>query len=101
MDECKPLAAAGAPPRYCRWTTSPRHGKAMQLDPIKPTLTVLGIKRLNLNIMMCFQVLLSISICAATQWTAQGLVPFWMDPPGAGIGSNWAGDYTRPLFSST
>ena len=27
---------------------------------------------------------------ATSPWTAQGLVPFWMDPPGAGIGSNWA-----------
>jgi len=45
------------------------HGKAVQVDPIKPTLKAPGTKRLKLKyVLNGFQVLLSISTCAATPW---------------------------------
>ena len=46
---------------------SGRNGKAVQVDPIKPTLKAHGNKRLKLNVINCLQLLLSISTCAATQ----------------------------------
>ena len=41
-------------------------GKAVQVDPIKPTLKAPGIKLLNRNMTNRFQILLSNSTCAAT-----------------------------------
>jgi hypothetical protein len=46
------------------WTDS---GRAVQVDPIKPTLKAPGTERLKLALMDCFQNLLSSSTCAATQ----------------------------------
>jgi hypothetical protein len=43
-----------------------RHGRAVQVDSIKPMLKAPGTKRLNWNMMKCFQTLLSNSTCAAT-----------------------------------
>ena len=42
------------------------HGEAVQVAPIKPNLIAPGTKRLKLNTIDCFEVLLSKSTCAAT-----------------------------------
>ena len=59
MDECKPLPDGAALPRRgaalcqrvpARAGRRARHGRAVQVDPIKPTLKAPGTKRLKLNV---------------------------------------------------
>ena len=43
-------------------------GRAVQVDPIKPTLKAPWTQRLKLKVTFCFQILVSNSTCAATPW---------------------------------
>ena len=48
MDECKPLVGGGGARPLLR-LAGHRHGRAVRVDPIKPTLKAPGTKRLNLE----------------------------------------------------
>jgi len=61
VDECKPLAGGCGRQRSVRQV----HGRAVQVDPIKPTLKAPGSKQ---NMMNWSQPLLSNSTCAPTSW---------------------------------
>jgi len=109
VDECKPLSggrgAAAAPRRRRRCT---RRGRAVQLDPTKPTLTAPGAKRLKLKYddeplsNFAFSFKLRRYTAARAMWTAVHLGG--RPAQDVMVGSKLyteAGAYTRPLFSST
>ena len=86
MDECKPLGAGHSGPHLPvhagglgagsdslrRHVGADGHGKAVQVDPIEPTLKAPGTKRLKLKhdktAFNVASILLSNSTCAATPW---------------------------------
>ena len=74
----------------------------MQLEPMKATLKAPVIRRLKLNMMNCFQVLLSISTCASTPSASPESPRHFAPPapPDPAIATLLAGAYTRIHFSS-
>jgi hypothetical protein len=58
-NECKPLCGGGGVRwRVGRQRLRRRRGRAVQFDPIKPTLKAPGTKRLKLDMVNCFQLFL-------------------------------------------
>jgi len=70
-------------------------GRAVQVDPIKPTLKAPGYARLKLK---CDDMLSNFAFKLNLRRYMRALLPFHF--PHADY-SVWAGAYTRPLFSST
>ena len=68
MDECKPVPMGSSPASSLMKRTASARGRAVQVDPIEPTLKAPGPKLLKVRYDKSLSDLLSISTCAATAW---------------------------------
>jgi len=77
VEECKPLGMGGADPRTSKWS---RLGRAVQVDPIKPTLKAPGSERLILKYDQLLSTFAFKSNSRHYTWGAWGVSQAWPSP---------------------